>query len=198
MEMIEKNTKRMMNNIGHLRVFSRQSKTEFSALDVNAIIDGAFLMVSEQLRLRDIDVRKELAGELPKIRGDANQLEQVFLNLLTNARDAIMERKDRAAGEQYKGILEVITKMSETSDDSVEILFRDNGCGISAGYLEGIFDPFFTTKEVGKGTGLGLSISYGIIQNHSGKISVTETGQDGSVFRVALPIYLGFSLNKCT
>lgn len=185
---IERNTKRMMNIIGHLRIFSRQSKTEFSAVDVNEIMECAFLMVTEQFRLRAIEVKKNFDRNLPKVKGDANQLEQVVLNILTNARDAIMERKDKTSGNRFKGILEVATKMSEMKGDSVEILFRDNGCGISAAHQEGIFDPFFTTKEVGKGTGLGLSISYGIIQDHCGRIDVAETGPEGSIFRVTLPI----------
>ncbi|MBW1783603.1 MAG: PAS domain S-box protein, partial [Deltaproteobacteria bacterium] len=90
---VERNTKRMMRTIGHLRVFSRQSRKAFTPVDVNAVIEDCFLMADEQLRIHDIEVTKSLGSMLPKILGDANQLEQVFLNLITNARDAVEQRE---------------------------------------------------------------------------------------------------------
>ena len=191
LEPVERNTKRMMNIIDHLRTFSRQSQTAFQPLNVNKIIDESFLMVGEQLRIRDIEVELDLDADLPKVKGDGNQLEQVFLNLITNARDAI------TSNAECKGRIEIITKKGELpnqqstinnqqSKDFVEILIRDNGDGIPDDKLGKIFDPFFTTKEVGKGTGLGLSISYGIIQDHGGEIKVAETGPEGTTFRIRL------------
>ena len=189
MEPIERNTKRMMNIINHLRTFSRQSKAEHYALDVNQVIEESFLMVGEQLRLRNIEIKKTLDLQLPKVKGDTNQLEQVFLNLITNARDAITEKYDNGKPENGNAnSIEIITMLSETDDNHIEILFKDSGNGIKKANLGSIFDPFYTTKEVGKGTGLGLSISYGIISEHNGQIEIAETGPEGTTFNVKLPI----------
>jgi PAS domain S-box-containing protein len=189
MEPIERNTKRMMNIINHLRTFSRQSKSEYFALNINQVIEESFLMVGEQLRLRNIEIKKTLDPALPKIMGDMNQLEQVFLNLITNARDAITEKED---GERQNNgnadSIEIITRTSEDNKNLIEILFKDSGKGINDSVQSSIFDPFFTTKEVGKGTGLGLSISYGIIRDHNGQIEIAETGPQGTTFQVKLPI----------
>ena len=204
---IVRNTKRMMNIINHLRTFSRQSTSDFAPVDVNQILEDSFLMIGEQLRLRNIQVNTQFASDLPKIKGDPNQLEQVFLNLITNARDAV-EMRDDGQGtkndsiqdrDEYRGIIILATKkgvlsnQTSTTDnrqskDFIEILIRDNGGGISAERVENIFDPFFTTKAVGKGTGLGLSISYGIIKDHQGEIEVAETGPEGTTFRIRLPV----------
>ena len=191
LEPILRNTKRMMNIINHLRTFSRQSQSDLKPVDLNETLDDAFLMMGEQLRLRNIEVKKQFTPDLPKVDADANQLEQVFLNLITNARDAILQRSE------VRGRLEIITRMGEAdnqqssiinhqSQNFVEILIRDNGGGIPSENMEKIFDPFFTTKEVGKGTGLGLSISYGIIKDHKGEIEVAETGPEGTTFRIKL------------
>ena len=180
LEPVERHTKRMMNIIDHLRAFSRQSQTPFAVVKINQVLDEAFLMVGEQLRLRNITVEKHLAPDLPAISGDANQLEQVFLNVITNARDAI------TATPNASGTLQITTRVSD-SQEHIEIIIRDTGCGIPAAHLDKIFDPFFTTKEVGKGTGLGLSISYGIIKAHQGEIRVVETGPTGTTFVIRLP-----------
>lgn len=188
-EPIERNTKRMMNIIDHLRTFSRQSKSEFTALNVNEIIEESFLMVGEQLRLRNIEIVKTLDPSLPKVKGDSNQLEQVFLNLITNARDAIMEKYngDKPQKDNTES-LEITTRTSETEKNMIVILFKDTGNGIKKSAQNSIFDPFFTTKEVGKGTGLGLSISYGIVSDHNGMIGIANTGPQGTTFKVKLPI----------
>lgn len=214
LEPIERNTKRMMNIINHLRSFSRESKTDFQPVNVNKIIEESFLMVNEQLRLHNIEVKKDLDSDLPEVKGETNQLEQVFLNLITNAQDAILQKSKVRGGEsvvssqksEYRRSLEIISRMGELpnqqstmnsrksdrkpyrkSGDFIEILVRDNGGGIPPASLEKIFDPFFTTKEVGKGTGLGLSISYGIIKDHKGEIEVAKTGPEGTTFRIRLP-----------
>lgn len=189
MEPIERNTKRMMNIINHLRTFSRQSKTDFYPLDINKVIEDSFMMVGEQLRLRNIEIVRSLDRELPPVKGEANQLEQVFLNLITNARDAIAD-KEQEQGTQNgdRNRIEIITRLSEENSQFVEIVLKDSGNGIKKQDQAKIFDPFYTTKEVGKGTGLGLSISYGIICDHNGKIEIAETGPDGTTFTVRLPI----------
>jgi PAS domain S-box-containing protein len=189
MEPIERNTKRMMNIINHLRTFSRQSKSEYYALDVNQVIDESFLMIGEQLRLRNIEIKKTLDPDLPKIKGDTNQLEQVFLNLITNARDAITEKnEDRKPEDRTPDSIEIITQKSNIDANLIEVFLKDSGNGIGESARSSIFDPFFTTKEVGKGTGLGLSISYGIISDHNGQIEIADTGPQGTTFQVRLPI----------
>ncbi len=185
-EKIEKNTTRMMNIINHLRVFSRQSSTEFVPVNVSKVIEDAFMMIGEQLRLRSIIVEKQLLPDIPAVHGDPNQLEQVFLNLITNARDAITAKSESYM--HHIGKLEIITKISDDCESDIEILFKDNGSGIPENIRDKIFDPFFTTKEVGQGTGLGLSISYGIIKEHQGSIDIAETSAAGTVFRVILPV----------
>ena len=198
LKLIEKNTGRMTNIINHLRTFSRQAQSDFKPVQINHIINDAFLMVGEQLRLRNIEFVKNLSPHIPMVRGDANKLEQVMLNLITNARDAIEQRRENDAcsdptetfvSSRQSGSLEVSTRPPGNKKDCVEILIKDSGCGISVEMTDKIFDPFFTTKEVGKGTGLGLSISYGIIKEHQADIEIAETGPDGTTFRIRLPVH---------
>ena len=131
----------------------------------------------QQLRTRNIDVVETLEPNLPAIWGDRFQLEQVFINLITNARDAMQPLGG--------GVLTVTTR---TVADWVEVGVADTGPGVSAEIRDRIFDPFFTTKEVGQGTGLGLSISYGIICEHGGEIRVVNRPEGGAEFVVRLPI----------
>ena len=190
---IERNTKRMMNIINHLRTFSRQSIKSFSPVALNRVIENCFLMIGEQLRIRDIQVRTVLDPALPKIQGDANQIEQVFLNLISNARDSIENRIMREKGHEsdenkFIGVIEIQARASVNGAGWIEAIVIDNGSGVDEGIREKIFDPFFTTKEVGKGTGLGLSISYGIINNHGGEIQLAQTDSEGTIMKVRLPI----------
>lgn len=190
-EMVDRNTKRMMNIINHLRAFSRQSgksDLERESVQINKVIDDCFLLIGEQLRLRDIQIKNEFDPDLPKIQADGNRLEQVFLNLLGNARDAVVEKREKCEDkENYQAEIAIHTGMSEDKAHLV-ILFSDNGGGIPPGLEKTIFDPFVTSKEVGKGTGLGLSISYGIIQEHGGEIRVAKSGPEGTTFCVELPV----------
>ncbi len=192
LEPIVSNTKRMMNIINHLRSFSRQSQVEVSPVDVNKVINDSTLLISEQLRLNNIELRKDLCNDFSIIQGHANQLKQVFLNLISNAKDACKSRMQDEITKPKEdspktGVIEIITEKAGNSKDAVDILVKDNGGGIPVDKVDKIFDPFFTTKEVGKGTGLGLSISYGIIQDHQGEIEVAETGPEGTTFKIKLP-----------
>jgi PAS domain S-box-containing protein len=187
LEPIDRNTKRMTRIINHLRNFSRQSEMEFTPVEINHVIEECFLLIGEQLKLRDIVVERDLAPDLPKIRGDANQLEQVIVNLLGNSRDAVTEAREKAAAEGREarpGRIVIITRLVK---NTVEVLIRDTGGGIPADKISRIFDPFFTTKAAGRGTGLGLSISYGIIKDHEGEIEVAATGPEGTTMRLLLP-----------
>ncbi len=176
---IEDQCVRMTKIVNNLRTFARQSKFEYGETDINQPIDDALMLLGEQLRSHNIKVRRNLSPNLPKVLADANQLEQVFLNLITNAKDAIEPKGS--------GIITVISRQS-TSPDFIEVLVADSGTGMDKATINDIFNPFFTTKEVGKGTGLGLSISLGIIENHGGRIEVLSIKGEGTVFRIALPV----------
>lgn len=186
LETIERNTKRMIVIINHLRAFSRQSIASFQTVDLNRVIEDAFLMIGEQLRLRGIAVVKDFDPSGALVQGDAHQLEQVFLNLIANARDALSVTPTSHHHRRRNRSITISTRRME-NPASVKVLISDNGSGIPAKNLDAIFDPFFTTKEVGKGTGLGLSISYGIVQKHHGRIEVQKTGPDGTTFALTLP-----------
>jgi len=184
LKLIEKNTSRMMSIITHLSTFSRQSAGEFQIISVNQVLEDSLQMVGEQMKVHNIQIKKDLDKSLPKILGNANQLEQVFLNLITNSKDAISE-----SGEDKKtSVIEITTHRPENKTTCVEIFVRDTGLGIAPENIDKVFDPFYTTKEVGQGTGLGLSISYGIIKDHQGKIDIIETGPEGTTFKIELPI----------
>jgi len=143
---------------------------------LSEVITSSFSLIQEQLRLRQIGVKVEMPDEEVVVIGNAIQLEQVFLNLLTNARDAMNEQEEKQI---------IIT--CTTNDDLVEIRVRDTGSGIDPAIAPRIFDPFFTTKEVGAGTGLGLSITYSIIQEHQGNIQLENHPGKGSLFLIQLP-----------
>ena len=192
-DQIDRSTTRMMRIIQHLRTFSRESQPQFSTVDIHNPLNECFLMIGNQLRIHDIDVVMDVPSDLPKVLGDGNQLEQVFLNLLSNARDAIFEKrggKPDAGNGIAAGLGKIWIRALSVRDgrEFIEIEIGDSGIGISPENLEKVFDPFFTTKEIGKGTGLGLSISYGIIKDHQGEIEVAETGPEGTTFRIRLPV----------
>jgi methyl-accepting chemotaxis protein len=182
LELIQKCNERIAKIVNHLRDFSRQAKLDFREIDIHEPVENALLITGQQLLNHGIRVNKQFATDLPKIRGDANQLEQVFLNLITNARDAM----DKAGTKRELTITTGLTRHNGWND--VEVSVRDTGTGIPEEEAEKIFEPFFSTKEVGKGTGLGLSICYGIIEAHGGRIEVESKVGGGSNFRVLLPV----------
>jgi nitrogen-specific signal transduction histidine kinase len=185
---VERNTKRMILIINHLRSFSRQSGTERQSVDINQVINNAFLMVGEQLRLHNIETVLSLAEKLPPVKGNPYQLEQVVLNLLTNARDAIESYQPSGNGYRRPKQIKITTRLKKNPVKAVEIRFSDTGCGIRQEDKEKIFDPFFTTKAVGKGTGLGLSITYGILQEHNGSLDVVAYEPGQTTFSIILPV----------
>ena len=166
----------MTRIIQQLKDFSRKSTGEYQEIDLNAVIQSSFALLAEQLRLHKIEVRLELGHTLPKVWGDPFQLTQVFVNIITNARDAL----DQLGG----GAL--IVRSCSVEGNNVEVSFEDTGPGIGPDILPRIFDPFFTTKPVGSGTGLGLSIALGLVQAHGGKIDVESESGRGARFTVVL------------
>jgi C4-dicarboxylate-specific signal transduction histidine kinase len=161
--------------ITHLRTFGRVAVV-VEPVSVDAVIERALSLVSEQLRLREIEVRRTTCDGGATVQANAIQLEQVFINLLTNARDALTDSPRK--------VLELVTSQV---DGRVRTVVRDTGPGIPEGLEQRIFDPFYTTKEVGAGTGLGLSIAYGIIKEHGGEIWVERSAAEGATFVVDLP-----------
>ncbi len=163
--------------ISHLRTFGRAAPATREPISLRQVIERALSLMQEQLRQRDIEVTVDLGAAEPVVVGNPIQLEQVFINLLTNARDALADSPRKA-----------IRISSAVGSADVEIAFADTGNGIPPGLERRIFDPFFTTKEVGKGTGLGLSITYGIIGEHGGTISVVSPSGEGATFVIHLPL----------
>ena len=162
--------------ISHLRTFGRVTSASREPVGISQVIRRSLSLVQEQLRLRQIVVKLLLPEEEVFVVGNEIQLEQVFINLLTNARDAV-------ANSTRKNItIECVARANR-----VEIRFCDTGPGIPMGLEQRIFDPFFTTKEVGAGTGLGLSITYGIIKEHQGTIVVENCPDGGALFLIQLP-----------
>jgi len=183
LETIEKqalNSKRILES---LLGFARyREKTEY-ATDVNADIEKVLAVVENMMTTKNIKLERNLAEDLPKVRGDSGHLQQVFMNLITNAISS-MERG---------GLLTITTRLNEPGN-RVEVLFKDTGHGIKREYREKIFDAFFTTKRVGEGTGLGLSVCYGIVTKYGGEISFETISEEedserkGTTFTVSLPV----------
>jgi signal transduction histidine kinase len=173
-EKIVKQTFRASEIVNNLLNFSRTSATGVVDIDVNRVLEETLSLVAHPLKTSQIQVVRQLGETLPAVRGSANKLQQVFLNLFLNARDAM----------PGGGMLEVRTT---AHNGSVEVEIVDTGAGIAREHIHRIFDPFFTTKASGRGTGLGLSVSYGIIKEHSGKIDVRSTVGKGTSFHVELP-----------
>ncbi len=182
---IDSNIDRASKIITHMRDFARKSDTALEKVDMKAIIDSAYDIFSQQLKVRGIDIAFDIQKDLPPARGDGNRLEQVIINLLINARDAIEAKPD----ERFEALNQnrEITVKAYGKNRRVYVEVGDTGGGIPDHVADKIFEPFFTTKEVGKGTGLGLSISYGIVRECNGEIKIRETSETGTVFQIHLP-----------
>jgi hypothetical protein len=143
-------------------------------VNLNEVIEETLTLVAHPFRAAHVSVIKSFEEKLPSVKGSGNRLQQVFLNLFLNARDAMPSG----------GMLEVRTA---SQNGSVEVEVTDTGVGIPHENMHRIFDPFFTTKATGKGTGLGLSVSYGIVQEHNGRIEVRSTLGKGTSFHLEFP-----------
>jgi two-component system, NtrC family, sensor kinase len=174
LDKIAKQTFRASEIVNSLLNFSRTSTTAFGELNLNRVIQETLTLLEHQLQKAGIQVKTSLEPDLAPVHGNAGKLQQVFLNLFLNARDAM----------SGSGTLEVRT-WSEGAGVKVEV--ADTGVGIPSEYLNRIYDPFFTTKAARKGTGLGLSVSYGIIQEHGGTIEASNRPNGGARFRIELP-----------
>ena len=158
----------------NLLKFSRIGTSEYSDLDVNRVISESLSLVEPMLKAARVTVNSQLKDSLPAVYGNSGKLQQVFMNLIMNARDAMPR-----GGE--------LTIATEAENSTVHVEVSDNGVGIPADHLNKIFDPFFTTKATSRGTGLGLAVTYGIIQEHSGLIQVDSVVGRGTTFRLEFP-----------
>ena len=173
---------RMDKIIKNIRFFARKSEFKLETIDINKPIKDSLMLLAQQLKVHNIQLNVSLGKNLPKIKGDINQLEQVFLNLISNARDAV-----DGLGRPKGGKITIETALSKDKKN-IEVIFKDTGCGIPKKDLENVFNPFFTTKSPGGGMGLGLSIVYRIIEAHQGKIEVSSLKGKWTKFRIILPV----------
>lgn len=178
LEMLEEGLSRMARTVRQLLDFARESPPRMSRVNVASLLGRCLSLLDHELAERKISCAPSLGDELPEVSGDSQQLEQVFLNLLMNALEAMNEG----------GTLTVTAGLRGAENRLLEVIVGDTGAGIPPEHLSRIFDPFFTTKEVGKGTGLGLSVSYGIVRAHGGSIEVESEPGKGSTFKVLLPV----------
>src|SRR6266705_5177632 len=178
-ETIYSEARRASRIVQNLLTFARQHKAEKVLTAINQVLDDTLELRAYELRVRGIDVRREYDESLPDTMADAHQLQQVFLNLITNAEQA-MEQRD---GHHHR-----LTVSTRRNADAIRIEVEDTGAGIPANLLERIFNPFFTTKPTGSGTGLGLSISLGIVREHGGRIWAENAPQGGARFVIELPL----------
>jgi signal transduction histidine kinase len=162
----------------NLLAFSRKHDPDKRLISINEVVEKSLELTMHQLKVNNIEVVVELQRDLPITMVDFDQMEEVFVNIINNAEQAMLEAHER-------GKLLVKT---QKSGGMIQITLTDNGPGISRENLQRIFDPFFTTKAVGKGTGLGLSICYGIVQAHGGKIHASSEPGKGATFTVKIPI----------
>lgn len=178
LETLERESHRCRNIVKNLLSFVRRRDPERVPLSLNQVVENVIGLLRYQLRVDGIRLEKQLSTELPAIEGDAHQLEQLLVNLLTNAAQAI-----RSEGKP--GRVAVHTMMHGAS---VRMEIEDSGPGIPAELREAVFDPFFTTKAIGEGTGLGLSLAYDIVDSHGGSIDIVGDGPRGTTFRIDLPV----------
>jgi two-component system NtrC family sensor kinase len=187
LDLVVRETKRCASIIRRLLDFAREKVPSKGFFNLNQVIEDTVRFVERPASLQHIEITTDLDPELPQVWGDADLVEQVIMNLLVNAQQAIegtgsivvASRSHIATPPPITGVAPV---------PMVEISITDTGCGIPDANLQRIFDPFFTSKEVGKGTGLGLSVSYGIVKAHGGKINVESVVGAGTTFHIYLPV----------
>jgi signal transduction histidine kinase len=180
LERINREAQRSARIVQNLLAFARQQKAEKLPIDVTDVLEKTLDLLAYQLEVDNITLVPEISPHRTVILGDSYQIQQVFLNLITNAHHAMRSASGR-------GTLTIRTEQSD--HDTVRIYFIDDGPGIPREIASRVFDPFFTTKDVGEGTGLGLSICLGILQEHEGQIWLDETAPRGATFVVELPLY---------
>jgi PAS domain S-box-containing protein len=178
------NVARATGIITHVRHFARQSEVVTSQVNINAPIEDVFKVLGHQIKVHQIELDLNLDPDIPLIMADHNRLEQVFINLVTNAIDAMDEK---AEAPEHKGMTKRLQILTYTEGSMVAVAVADNGIGMSEEVKNKTFEPFFTTKKIGKGTGLGISISYGIIKDYQGTIDIDSQVGHGTTFILKFP-----------
>ena len=178
--LMETETRRISRIVSNLLAFSRHSKMEFGSVKLNHLIEKTLFLNANLLKLHSIRVEEKLDPDLPDLTGSEDRLQQVFMNLISNAAEAI----EAGGGERF---LRIQTKQLREKG-CVSVSFADTGAGIPKENLSKLFEPFFSTKKKGKGVGLGLSVAYGIIQEHGGAIQVQSEEGRGTTFTLELPL----------
>ena len=180
LRLMEAETRRISRIVSNLLAFSRHSKMEFGTVYLNQLIEKTLFLNANLLKLHSIKVDEDLDAELPPLMGSEDRLQQVFMNLVSNAAEAI-------EGSRGERVLSIITR-SLPEKECVSVSFTDTGVGVPQENLSKLFEPFFSTKKKGKGVGLGLSVAYGIIQEHGGSIQVQSEEGRGTTFTIELPL----------
>ncbi|MBW1851417.1 MAG: PAS domain-containing protein [Deltaproteobacteria bacterium] len=179
LDLMETETRRISRIVSNLLIFSRQSKLELKEIKLNNLIEKTLFLNSNLLKINAVKVREKLSPDLPEVVGSEDQLQQVFMNIVSNA----VEAMSLTGG----GVLSVETSYS-AHDDEITVCFKDTGAGIPKKKMSKLFEPFFTTKKKGKGVGLGLSVAYGIIKEHGGSVYVNSKEGKGTTFKIRLPL----------
>lgn len=198
---IKTGANRIREIVKSLRIFSRLDEAEIKSVDLHEGIESALMLLENRLKSNRIDIPsiqviKEY-GNLPEVTCYAGQLNQVFMNLLINAIDALEERQKQISPEELRKNPSVIKIITSLKDSQVFISISDNGLGIPESIQQRVFDPFFTTKPVGKGTGLGLSVSYSIVvEKHGGQLRLKSKPGEGTEFQIEIPLKLSIEKNK--
>jgi len=177
LEAISSEGQRAANVVKNILSFARSHTLSAQPMEINTVISQVLSLRAYKHRVNTIEVVTHFAPNLPEIVADRFQIQQVFLNIVLNAEQAMIDSKGRGS----------LTVTTELSGDIIRIAFADNGPGIPADIINRIFDPFFTTKEVGKGTGLGLRICYGIVTKQGGRIFAQSQPGQGATFIIELP-----------
>lgn len=185
MQDIEVSVQRGSKIISHMRQFGSGSTSQTAPLDINRPIMEIFDLLSQQLKAEDVNVEFKLGEDIPPIKADNYQIQQIFFQLISNARDALNEKAGQFSEKRFEKKLIVKTEVDNMFNVSASIY--DNGAGILDANLKKIFDPFFTTKEVGKGKGLGLAIIYGLVKDFKGTIEVESDYGAGTKFILKFP-----------
>jgi PAS domain S-box-containing protein len=185
LDLMEKENRRISRIVSNLLSFSRQSKIELKGIDINRLIEKTLMLNQNLLKINGVRVSKVFDSSLPDYTGSEDHLQQVFMNFLSNAAEAMEMTEDAQLRIKTEYLL---------NEDIIRVSFVDNGIGISRENISKLFEPFYTTKKKGKGVGLGLSVAYGIIQEHNGSIQVESSPGKGATFAILLP--LGRFINR--
>jgi len=179
LNIVKKEAERMQNIVNGIRKFSRASGIQKEPIDINIVINESLLLLRKQLENHNVKVETTLDENLPKAFANASQMQQVFVNMIANARDAM----------ETKGCGTLTVKTALLKDDKyIEVFIKDTGCGMPKDVIKKLAEPFFTTKGPEKGTGLGTSISFSIIEDHNGNIDISSKVGSGTTIKITIPV----------